>query len=290
MINLNTPKGNWILLLLVSFIWGSPFILRQIALESFAHQQVAALQIFISFVLFIPLIIKNLKKLTRKNALLLLLSGLSGNVGPSFFYAKAQTQINSSLAGMLNALLPTITLLIAMLLYRVKPNLYSVLGVIVGLSGTLVLALMGNSLGTTYFWGIFYVLMAILSIAVSINLVSFALPNLTGIEIASLAFLFVGPMAGIYLFQSDLQTPLNSSSILLSSAMITLLGTFTFVGVILNNQLIKQSSHVFAASIAYLIPIVALFWGLVIGGDKISLLQLACIAIILVGVHLANRK
>ena len=280
---------NWILLSLVSFIWGSPYILREIALKSFTHSQVAAFQVFLSFVLFLPLIFKNFKKLDKKNVGPLLLSGIAGNIGPSFFFAKAQTLINSSLAGMLNAMLPSITLVLAILFFKGKSNRNTILGIVLGLIGTCMIALLGDSFGSTQFMGVFYVFMAILSVAISINIVSFALPNLNGIEIASLAFLFVGPMAGIFLVTTDIQSVFESSNFTQSVLMLGLLAVLTFFGVIFYNQLIKRSSHIFAASIAYLIPVVALFWGITIGGDQISISQIIAICLILFGVNLTHR-
>jgi len=287
--NIPSKYNNWFLLLLVSFIWGSPYILREIALESFSHNQVAAFQVFMSFILFIPLIVKNFKKLSKDNILPLFLSGVTGNIGPSYFFAKAQTQINSSVAGMLNAMLPMITLLIAIALFKSKSNKKVIGGILLGFAGTLIISFSGDSHGESYFWGVFYVFLAILSVAISINIVSFALPKLTGTEIASLAFLFVGPMAGCFLAFTDLSTPLASEVFSKSALMLSLLAILTFAGVIFYNRLIKQSSHIFAASIAYIIPIVAIFWGIVIGGDHISLAQIASIIIILVGVNLTHR-
>lgn len=282
--------NNWILLILVSFIWGSPYILREIALESFSHNQVAAFQVFLSFILFIPLILKNFKKLSKENIIPLLLSGIAGNIGPSYFFAKAQTQISSSIAGMLNAMLPMITLLIAILFFKANTNKKVVGGILLGFAGTVVISFFGSSSGSSYFWGVFYVFMAISSVAISINIVSFSLPKLSGTEIASLAFLFVGPMAGIFLVFTDLSAPLASKTLSKSALMLSLLAVLTFAGVILYNHLIKKSSHVFAASIAYIIPIVAIFWGNVIGKDHLSIPQVASIIIILVGVHLTNRS
>ncbi|MDE5418091.1 DMT family transporter [Labilibaculum sp. DW002] len=287
--SLNSKYSNWLLLLVVSFIWGSPYILREIALKSFTHSQVAAFQVFLSFILFLPLIFKNFKKLNKENIGPLLLSGIAGNIGPSFFFAKAQTLINSSLAGMLNAMLPSITLLLAILFFKSKTNKKVFGGILLGLAGTLVLSFSGESHGASYFWGVFYVFMAILSVAISINIVSFSLPKLNGTEIASLAFLFVGPMAACFLLFTDLSAPLASETVSKSALMLGLLAILTFGGVIFYNQLIKKSSHVFAASIAYIIPIVAIFWGIVIGGDQVSIAQIASILIILVGVHLTHR-
>jgi drug/metabolite transporter (DMT)-like permease len=284
-----SKKNNWLLLILVSFIWGSPYILREIALESFSHNQVAAFQVFLSFILFLPLIFKNLKKLGKDNIIPIFLSGITGNIGPSYFFAKAQTQINSSVAGMLNAMLPMITLLLAILLFKSKPGKKVIGGILLGFLGVLVLCFSGNSHGISYFWGVFYVFMAILSVAISINIVSFTLPKLTATEIASLAFLFVGPLAGCYLAFTNIHAPLQSVNFANSFLVLILLAFLTFAGVIFYNRLIKQSSHVFAASIAYIIPIVAIFWGIVIGGDQISFEQIASIIIILVGVNLTHR-
>ncbi|RUT73195.1 DMT family transporter [Ancylomarina longa] len=286
---LSKKYSNWALLLLVSFIWGSPYILREIALKSYSHNQVAAIQVFLSFILFLPLIFKHFKKLSKENILPLLLSGITGNIGPSYFFAKAQTQINSSVAGMLNAMLPMVTLLLAILFFRAQTNKKIIGGILLGFAGTMVISFSGDSYGTSYFWGVFYVFMAIVSVAISINIVSFALPKLTGTEIASLAFLFVGPMAGCFLAFTDFSTPLASETFFRSSVMLGLLALLTFVGVIFYNQLIKKSSHVFAASIAYLIPIIAIFWGIVIGGDHISIAQIASIFLILIGVNLTHR-
>jgi drug/metabolite transporter (DMT)-like permease len=285
----SNKKSNWFLLLLVSFIWGSPYILREIALESFSHSQVAAFQVFLSFLLFLPLIFKNLKKLGKNNFIPLILSGLTGNIGPSYFFAKAQTLISSSIAGMLTAMLPTITLLMAILLFKNKTNTKIIGGIVLGFAGTLIIIFSGESHGTTHIMGVFYVFMAMVSVAASINIISFALPKLTGTEIASLAFLFVGPTAGCYLLFTDLSAPLMAENFTNSALMLALLASLTFAGVMFYNRLIKQSSHVFAASIAYLIPIVAIFWGIVIGGDHISLAQIASIIIILVGVNLTHR-
>lgn len=287
--SISSKYNNWILLILVSFIWGTPFILREIALESFSHNQVAAFQVFLSFLFFVPLIVKNYKKLSKENWLPLLLTGLSGNIGPSYFFAKAQTQISSSIAGMLNAMLPMLTLLLAILFFKSQTNKKVLGGILLGFAGTLVLTFSGESHGASYFWGVFYVFMAILSVAISINIVSFSLPKLNGTEIASLAFLFVGPMAAVFLLFTDLNTPLASLSFTKSAFMLLLLAILTFAGVIIYNQLIKKSSYVFAASIAYIIPIVAILWGIIIGGDQLSIAQISSILIILVGVHLTHR-
>jgi len=55
------------------------------------------------------------------------------------------------------------------------------------------------------------------------------------------------------------------------------------------NRLIQISNPVFASSVTYLMPIVALFWG-VLDGEVFDLFQGFAALLILVGVYLANKK
>jgi drug/metabolite transporter (DMT)-like permease len=55
------------------------------------------------------------------------------------------------------------------------------------------------------------------------------------------------------------------------------------------NKLVQISSPVFASSVTYTMPIVAVIWGL-IDGEAFSFWQVLAAGIILFGVFLANRK
>ena len=63
----------------------------------------------------------------------------------------------------------------------------------------------------------------------------------------------------------------------------------TGIAKVMFNKLIHISSPVFSTSVTYLIPIVAVLWGIV-DGEKLSLIQLLAGVIILFGVYLVNRK
>ena len=52
--------------------------------------------------------------------------------------------------------------------------------------------------------------------------------------------------------------------------------------------LIQKAGGLFASLVTYAIPIVAIMWGL-LANENISAAQIGCLAIILVGVYLANR-
>ncbi len=55
------------------------------------------------------------------------------------------------------------------------------------------------------------------------------------------------------------------------------------------NKLVQVSDPVFSSSVTYIIPLVAIFWG-VLDGEKLSTLQIFGGVIILLGVYLVNKK
>ncbi len=57
---------------------------------------------------------------------------------------------------------------------------------------------------------------------------------------------------------------------------------------VIYNKLVQISSAVFASTVTYLIPIVALVWGYS-DGEKVTLWQLIAGLVILFGVYIANR-
>ena len=63
----------------------------------------------------------------------------------------------------------------------------------------------------------------------------------------------------------------------------------TAMAVLLFNNMIKISTAVFASSVTYFIPIVAILLGFTLG-ENVSILQLSGIGVLILGVFLINRK
>ncbi len=63
----------------------------------------------------------------------------------------------------------------------------------------------------------------------------------------------------------------------------------TSLATILFNKLVKISSPLYTSSVTYLIPVVAVLWGL-FDGEKLYAGHFAGMAAIICGVYLANRK
>lgn len=279
------------ILLALAFVWGSSFILMKIGLKSFTSSQAAAIRILLASLVLLPLSIKNLKYLKKKDLKNLLIAGFIGTFIPAFLFTKAQTRIDSSLAGMLNSVTPVFTLIAGLLFHKTKTGWKQLLGLILGLIGASWLISLGSGLSlnnvNTY---ALYIILATILYGTNVNVIKSTLTHLTGAQITSLSFMFLWPVALIYLLTTDFQPVFQNPNWpyhFLALATLGIIGTA--LAMILMNSMIRYTSAVFAASVTYIIPIFAIGWGL-IDGERISILHLACMGIILLGVNLTNRK
>ncbi|MUP38429.1 DMT family transporter [Labilibaculum euxinus] len=287
----NKAWFQFLILLLLAFIWGSSFILMKIGLKSFSSEQAAGIRMLLASLVLLPYSIKNLKFLKKKDLKSLLIAGFIGSFIPAFLFTKAQTQIDSALAGMLNSLTPIFTLAIGILLHKTKFKWLQVTGLVIGLIGALGLITSGKelALGNVNSYALLIVL-ATVFYGININEIKSKLSHLTGIQITSLAFFFTGPAALIYLATTDFEPVLQSPNWPVHFLALAALGIIgTALAMLLMNSLIRYSSAIYASSVTYIIPIFAIFWG-VIDGETITILHLTCMACILLGVYLTNKR
>jgi len=292
-VDLKNRGWQWLTLLFLSFIWGSSFILMKKGLRSYSHDQVAAFRIFISFLAFLPFGIKNLKKVTRENIYSLLIVGFIGSVIPAFLFTKAQTQVDSSLAGILNSITPLFTLVIGLLFYKSTSKLINAVGVLLGLTGALGLITYstngGNILDNINYYGLFIVI-ATICYGINVNQVKYKIKGLNGLELTSMAFMFAGPFAGIYLLFTDFSFTFSTNDYILDLAYIAILAVIgTVLALVIFNTLIQHTSALFGASVTYFIPVFAIMWGL-FDGEKLSVIQFLWIGLIFTGVYLVNKR
>jgi len=292
-VDLKNKGWQWLTLLFLSFIWGSSFILMKKGLRSYSHDQVAALRIFISFLAFLPFGIKNLKKVTKDNIYSLLIVGFIGSTIPAFLFTKAQTQVDSALAGILNSVTPLFTLIIGLLFYKSTAKLINAIGIFLGLTGALGLITYssngGNILDNINYYGLFIVV-ATICYGINVNQVKYKIKGLNGLELTSMAFMFAGPFAGIYLLFTDFSFTFTTDDYVINIAYIAILAVIgTVLALVVFNTLIQHTSALFGASVTYIIPIFAIIWGL-FDGENLSLIQFLWIGLILTGVYLVNKR
>jgi drug/metabolite transporter (DMT)-like permease len=163
-------------------------------------------------------------------------------------------------------------------------------GVVIGLLGLTLLFLAKGNITLTYLAYAFLVLLATIFYGINVNLISRYLQNLASLNIASLAFSMLIPPSLIILWLTGFfDSALSSPSVLKATGASTILGVFgTAVASILFYVLVKRSGGLFASTVTYGIPFVAVFWG-VLSGEKVTFPQVVCLAIILVGVYITNK-
>ena len=290
---MNNRAISWIILIVLSLVWGSSFILMKQGLKAFSSDEVASIRITIASAFMLPFLIKHYKIDLKKNAKGLLLMGVFGNLIPAFLFTKAETQISSSLTGMLNALTPMFTIMIGMIAFNHKISKNQIIGVLVGFLGAIALVALGDNKENDQTKNIMYSLLvaaATLCYAISVNGIKAYLGHVNSLTATVWSFTLIGPIAAIYLFgfTDVINHATQHPEGLKSLGYITILAVFgSALSVVIFNVLIKLSGSVFASSCTYLIPIVAIGWGL-FDDEAINLFQVLAVIVIIAGIWMIN--
>jgi drug/metabolite transporter (DMT)-like permease len=281
------------LLLILSLIWGTSFILIKQGLKVFSPEVVGALRITAAAVFLLPLAIPRFKEVKSGDTRTLFISGMIGVFIPAFLFAIAQTQLNSSLAGILNTLSPLWTVIIGAMFFGQRFRGFVVIGIVVSFIGAVLLALSRSGGSITGFN--LYALLIVVACAfygTNVNWIKFKIHDLGSITITSVSIVMMGPLAAIYLFAfTDFVEVMKSApGAWVSFGYIALLALMsTAVANLLFYKLLRITTPIFAASVTYIMPVVAVMWG-VIDGEQLLPGHFLGMALILGGVYLANRK
>lgn len=284
---------KWIYLFTLSLIWGSSFILMKKVLVGLTPVQLGSLRILFSAVFLFVVGFNKIKTIKAKEWKWIAVTGFLGTFFPVFFFAFAQTEIDSSIASILNSLVPLNTAIVGFMFFKMVSTKKQVFGVLIGLLGTVLLIVKGASINPNqnYTYAVL-VILATLSYATSINILKRHLQNVPALTIAAGNFMVIIMPAIIVLFSSGFfkAETMDSGNLKPALFYLVILSLFgTAVAKILFNKLVQIATPVFASSVAYLMPMVAIFWG-VLDGEHLSLLQILAGFIILIGVYLSHKK
>jgi drug/metabolite transporter (DMT)-like permease len=289
----NNKTTSILLLIVLTLIWGTSFILMKKGLIVFSAGEVGAIRIVAASVFLLPFAFTRLNELQSRHYGKLFFSGLMGIFFPAFLFATAQTRMPSAITGILNALTPMFTLIIGVLLFKQKFLVKSLTGIIIGLAGCILLILSRSNgqVSGLNVYGLF-VILACICYGTNVNFVKTNLPDLKALTITSIALMLILPLALIYLLAfTDFTGKLSAApGAWQALSYLLILGIMsTSIATILFNRLIKISTPLFASSITYLIPIVAVMWG-VLDGEQLAPGHFVGMIAIIVGVYLANKK
>ncbi len=281
-----------VLLVVLSIIWGSSFILMKTGLTAYSWQQVAAMRISIAGLIFIPYVLFKIKAI-KKLKYILLFAFLE--VGfPPFCFTFAQQYVDSSTAGILNSLVPLFTLLTGLFLFSVKTDFLKILGVSIGLFGALLIVAFKQGSATFMDFSNAYgllIVLATLMYGIAGNVLKEKLSDVSSMLITATSFTCLGIPAAIFLFSTGVtDIPLSNAHNLKAFLSITTLSIFgSALAIVIFNVLIKKSTALFASFVTYLVPFMALFWG-ALDGENISYIHFLSLILILLGISIANKK
>ena len=289
------PLLAWVLLTCMALVWGSSFIMIKKALGTFTAQQVASGRIFFAFLFFVPFMLVQIRQAEVRQALrhrwlALLASGTMGFLIPAFLFAEAGSHLSSSLSGTLNSLSPLFVLLVGTLVFAQRFRANQVWGILLGFVGSLILVFFSATGSFSINGYALLVVLATFMYGTNTNLISKYLAHLPALVATPWTFAFVGPVAGIFLLSTDFISRATQPGIRESLGAILFLGIMASgITSVLFIRVMQLSSGVFAASVTYLIPVVAVVWGL-FDGEVIYPQQYLGLTISLLGIYLVNRQ
>ena len=283
---------KWIYLVSLSLIWGSSFILIKKALIGLTPVQLGSLRIIFSSIILFSFAWNTLKIISNKEWKWIIISAFLGSFFPAFLFAFAETEIDSSIASVLNSLVPLNTVIIGAIVFKIASSKKQIIGVIVGFIGTYLLIDRGIQLNPdqNYLYAGLVILCSFLY-GFNVNIIKKYLNDVPAVTIAAGHFsvIFI-PAIIIFLLSGFNSDQIHDPNTMKSIGYVLILSIFgTALAKVLFNKLVQMSTAVFASSVTYSLLIVSLFWG-ILDGELFSFNQLMATMLIVLGVLLSSRK
>ena len=285
-------KEKWILLVILSLIWGSSFILIKKSLEHFTPYQVGALRVLISGVLLSPIAILNRSKFPIKSIKWLMIAAFAGNFIPMFLFPIAETKVSSSIAGIMNSMMPIFTIIVGAVFWKTKTTLRQILGILISFLGVTILLLSAKNSTEIPIFYVSLLLFAAFLYAVSVTTVGAKLTHIPAKIMSSFVFFYILSLPSLIalIFSDFFSTFSFSNGNLIGLAYVATLSIFgTGLAMILQYRLMSVSNPLFASTVTLIMPIIAVMWG-IIDGETFTIIQFIGAAIIIAGLIFLRKK
>ena len=281
---------NWIMLLVLVARWGTSFMFTAIAVETVDPVAVVFYRLALGAVVLGLVIYARGESLPlnwRAWGAFLVMS-IAGNALPFFLIAWGQQTIDSGVAGMIMAIMPLLTMVLAH--YTVaneRLNRYKLIGFSLGITGVVLLLGPVFSGGGREFWSGLAIFCAALSYAVNTILIK-RLPRFSPM-VGACGVLIV---ASLLMFPLWLATAAENNSISQESMFSVIwLGIGpTGIATIVLFSVIDRAGPTFLSTINYLIPAVAFFCGAWLLDEAVTWLHFAALATILGGIGITRIR
>lgn len=289
---MNTEKQKWILLIALSVIWGSSFILIKKSLQHFNPYEVGALRVLISGIVLMPYAITKIKQFPKQHTKWLILAAVTGSFIPMFLFPLAETEISSSIAGIINSMMPIFVIIVGSLVWKFSTTRRQMIGVLISFIGACILALGSGESGEIKIYPILLLVLAVLMYAISTTTIKSKLQEVPAILMSAFIFSFVLSLPSLIalVFSGFFNDFTFSQSTLEGLGFVAMLSIFgTGLAMMMNYKLLSISTPLFASTVTLLMPIVAIIWG-ILDGETLTAMQSVGTLIILAGLIFLRSK
>ena len=280
---------NWLLLLCLILLWGTSFLFTAVAVETIDPLSIVFYRVLIGAIVLTAYLYFRRKSLPRdiKSWLIFLLFGFVGNLLPFFLIAWGQQTITSGLAGMIMAIMPLITMLLAHYFIQGESlSVFKILGFLLGLTGV------GILLGSIFRGSMLEMLsaIAVLTAACSYAVNAILVRRLPRFDpVVAGAGLLIAASLALLIPWLLLTRPVTDAVSLTSLVSIIWLGIGpTGIATIILFVVIERAGPTFLSTINYLIPVVAFFTGVIFLNESLSWMSLLALVIIMIGISLTR--
>lgn len=284
---------HWITLIVLSLVWGSSFILIKRGLDFFTPVQVGALRITFAGLFLLPTSLRNIKLMPKKGFHWLFLTAVVGSFIPMFLFPIAEVHLESSIAGILNALMSIFVIVLGAIFFKYKAHLGEVIGVLLSFIGVvLLLQTSGSTTAVDNQWFYhFLLILAAMMYAYSGLLTQKYMGNIPPLVwTAFIELVLLIPALLVLLSSGFFQHIAEHPESIKGIGFVLLLALFgSALANIFYYKLIKETNASFASSVSLLMPLIAFCWGM-FDNEELGIPQLIGGVLIIAGLYFGRKQ
>ena len=287
-------NNSWLpIYLALGFVWGCSFIFIKLGLEfltpfgvAFGRCALGALTL-LAWAKYKGIALPKSKRVLFH----LWVVSLLLNVIPGVFFALAQTEVTSVLAGIINAVTPLMTLIAIMVVTRdEKPKLYQVVGILIGFTGVLTVLGAWKGLGDNPLWAILILLAAVTCYGFSFPYSRrFVLPHKLAPESIAAGQVTLGALTLLpFFFYNGIDKYEYKAAPVFAMIALGVFGSgFAYIW---NFKVMALAGSAIASSVTYLTPVVAVIVGVIFLQEKIHWYEPVGALIVLLGAAIGQNR
>jgi len=286
------PARSWVLdFMLLAAIWGSSFLFMRLGTVEFGAFPTAAVRVAIAAAFLLPLLwLRGLGPQLRRHWKPVFLIGVFNSGIPFVCFSFALLSITTGLSAILNATVPLFGALIAWLWLRDRPTGSRVLGLVIGFAGVALLAwdkasFKPDASGVAPAWAVLACLLATLCYGWSANAAKRYLGGLPALVTATgsqIGAMLVLALPALWFW------PAHTPSLRAWLSLLVVGVLCTGVAYVLYFRLIERAGPARALAVTFVVPVFAVFYGVLFLGEAVTGWMLLCGAVVVCGTALST--